>query len=64
MLLTFKDFVSGQPVAVNPSQVTVVFVSTQEPYEGKVVVTLLNGSIVVDEKDFVTVVEELNYELD
>ena len=49
MLVYFTDATNQQKVAVNPKYVVVVFVLPDGDMEGKTVIGLTNGNIVVEE---------------
>jgi predicted metal-dependent peptidase len=49
MLVYFTDAVNQQKVAINPKYVVVVFVLPDGEMQGKTVVGLTNGNIVVEE---------------
>jgi predicted metal-dependent peptidase len=49
MLVYFTDATNQQKVAVNPNYVVVVFVLPDGDMQGKTVIGLTNGNIVVEE---------------
>lgn len=62
MLVTFTDLKTNNPFAINPDHVVGVFVGIEGESEGKTLITLDGGSIVVSE-DYPTVVSRLNTEM-
>ena len=58
-LVWFKDVQNGNSVAVNPSHVVAVFTASEGDFEGKTVVGLVNGTIIV-EGETLEVVTSLN----
>ena len=62
MLVYFTDAVTGSTMAINPKFVTGVFIAADEEHKGKTVVSLLNGSFLVDENQ-IDVVGKLQGEL-
>ena len=51
MLLTFTDAVSQNTIAINPKFVVGVFVAAEGELKGKTVISLINGSVVVNEEE-------------
>jgi hypothetical protein len=49
MLVYFTDAVTQNKFAVNPEYVVGVFIASDEEHKGKTVLSLLNGSFLVDE---------------
>jgi hypothetical protein len=62
MLLTFNDVVSQNPVSINPSYVVAVFTATDGEYQGKTIIGLTNGNLLVTQ-DYLDVVGQLQGEL-
>ena len=50
-LVWLSDAVNGGKVAINPDYVVAVFVAKEGQVEGKTIVSLINGTIPVDETD-------------
>ena len=55
MLIYFTDAVSGNKLAINPEYVTGVFIANDEENKGKTVLSLINGSFLVNESQIETV---------
>ena len=49
MLVYFTDAVTKEKIAINPTYVTAVFVVKEGEHEGKTVISLTNGTLVVEE---------------
>jgi hypothetical protein len=49
MLVYFTDAVTKNKLAINPAYVVGVFIANDEEHKGKTVLSLLNGSFLVDE---------------
>jgi hypothetical protein len=49
MLIYFNDAVSKQHVAINPKYVIAVFPVVEGDLKGKIAISLINGSVVVEE---------------
>lgn len=62
MLVYFTDAVSGEQIAVNPSYVTCVFTVKEGEMQGKTVISVTNGNLVVME-DMINVVGVLQGQL-
>lgn len=62
MLVYFTDAVSGEQVAVNPKHVTCVFTVKEGEMQGKTVISVTNGNLVVTE-DMINVVGVLQGQL-
>lgn len=62
MLVYFTDAVSGEAVAINPKHVTCVFTAKEGEMQGKTVISVTNGNLVVTE-DMVNVVGVLQGQL-
>lgn len=62
MLVYFTDATNQKQIAINPTYVTAVFTVNEGEMEGKTVVGLTNGNLVV-EQDQLTVVGVLQGEL-
>ena len=62
MLVYFTDAVTEKDIAINPTYVTAVFVAPDGEMEGKTVIGLINGTIVVSESQL-DVVGKLQAEL-
>lgn len=50
-LVWFTDKVNKNKVAINPNHVVAVFTATQGELDGSTVISLLNGTIPVEETD-------------
>ena len=55
MLIYFTDAVSGNKLAINPEYVTGVFIANDEDNKGKTVLSLINGSFLINESQIETV---------
>jgi hypothetical protein len=55
MLIYFTDATSGNKLAINPKYVTGVFIANDEENKGKTVLSLINGSFLVNESQIETV---------
>jgi hypothetical protein len=62
MLLTFSEFGSNIPIAVNPKYVVCVFENTDDKGLTKTFINLLNGNISVNE-DYLSVVGQIQGQL-
>jgi hypothetical protein len=62
MLLTFNDAVTQNAVSINPSYVVAVFTVVEGEHQGKTVIGLTNGNLVVSQ-DYLDVVGQLQGEL-
>lgn len=49
MLVYFTDAVTKDKIAVNPKYVVVIFVANTGDHQGKTVISMINGSVVVEE---------------
>ena len=49
MLVYFTDAMTEQQIAINPTYVTAIFVAADGDMQGKTVIGLTNGSVVVKE---------------
>ena len=49
MLVYFTDAVTKNKLAINPAYVVGVFIANDEEHKGKTVLSLLNGSFLIDE---------------
>jgi len=49
MLVYFTDAVTKNKIAINPSYVVGVFIANDEEHKGKTVLSLLNGSFLIQE---------------
>jgi hypothetical protein len=49
MLVYFTDSVTKNKIAINPTYVVGVFIANAEEHKGKTVLSLLNGSFLIDE---------------
>lgn len=50
-LVWLTDALNGNKVAVNPEYVVAVFTAKEGPAEGKTVISLINGTIPVEEDE-------------
>lgn len=62
MLLQFTDAVTGNSIAVNPTSVVAVFTVAEGEHEGKTVIGVSNGNLLVSEK-YIDVVGQLQGQL-
>lgn len=62
MLVYFTDAITEKDIAINPTYVTAVFVAPDGEMEGKTVIGLINGTVVVSESQL-DVVGKLQGEL-
>jgi hypothetical protein len=49
MLIYFTDAVTQEQIAINPTYVTAVFVSQDVGHKGKTVISLTNGTLIVEQ---------------
>ena len=62
MLIPFTDLKSGNSFALNPEHIIGIFVGTEGESEGKTMITVQGGTVVVEE-EYVEVFGRINGEL-
>lgn len=62
MLLQFTDAVTNNSISINPSKVVAVFTVAEGEHEGKTVIGVTNGNLLVSES-YIDVVGQLQGQL-
>lgn len=57
-MLKFTDATNGNPIAINPDHVVVLFTSLDDTGANRTVLNMLNGNVAVSE-DYITVLAAL-----
>jgi hypothetical protein len=62
MLLNFTDATTGNPIAINPQHLVVLFSAKDDTGKEKTVLNMLNGNVAINE-DFISAYGQLQGEL-